>query len=138
VTLSLDTNVLIELVRGGKRSVRQRFSDTLAAERRMVASLIVFHELRLGCELHRDPVGELERVRAVLTKIPVEPFDEADVAVAAAVRARLRTQGQSIGPYDALIAGQALARGWTVVTANIREFARIDGLNVIDWTLPSD
>lgn len=135
MTLSLDTNVLIDLVRGGKRSVRDRFSETLAMERRMVASLIVLHELRLGCELHRDPVGELERVRTVLSKIPIEPFDEADVAVAAAVRARLRTRGQPMGAYDLLIAGQALARGWTVVTANIREFARIDGLNVIDWTM---
>ena len=40
----------------------------------------------------------------------------------------------TIGFYDVLIAGQALARGWTVVTANVREFSKASGLKVIDWT----
>ena len=60
------------------------------------------------------------------------------MAVSATVRANLRRRGLNIGAYDLLIAGQALARGWTVVTANTREFARIEGLNVIDWTAPAD
>jgi tRNA(fMet)-specific endonuclease VapC len=50
----------------------------------------------------------------------------------------LRRRGQAIGPLDGLIAGQALARSWTLVTANRREFDRIEGLNVIDWTQPAD
>ena len=104
----------------------------------LVTSLIVLHELRVGCELHPDPVSELKRVEVVLRKIPIEPFDEADMHNAATIKAKFRRVGQAIGSFDLLIAGQALARGWTVVTANTREFARIDGLNVIDWTLPPD
>ncbi|HZC17647.1 MAG TPA: type II toxin-antitoxin system VapC family toxin [Caulobacteraceae bacterium] len=136
--LALDTNVIIDLVRGRAPAVRNRFNAALAAERPMVASLIVLHELHLGCELNRDPVGELARVRVVLSRLEIEPFDEGDMRQAARMRADLRGRGQTIGAYDALIAGQALARGWTVVTANTREFARIDGLNVIDWTAPAD
>ena len=138
MTLSLDTNVLIELVRGYDGLVRQRLSQAVMVETPLVASLIVLHELWLGCELHRDPVGELKRVEVVLRKVPIEPFDETDMRMTATVKAKLRLLGQAIGAYDLLIAGQALARGWTVVTANTREFARIDGLNVIDWTIPSD
>lgn len=136
--LTLDTNVIIDLVRGRAPAVRSRFNAALTAEQPMVASLIVLHELHLGCELHRDPAGELARVRVVLSRLEVEPLDEADMKGAAGIRATLRSRGLTIGPYDALIAGQALARGWAVVTANTREFARIDGLNVIDWTAPAD
>jgi len=137
VTLSLDTNVLIDLVRGKTPVVRSCFNDAMAAEQHMVASLIVLHELHLGCELNRDPVGELARVRVVLSNVEIEPFDEVDMRSAARVRAALRPRGLAIGPYDSLIAGQALARGWTVVTANTREFNRVEGLNVIDWTAPA-
>ena len=137
MTLSLDTNVLIDLVRGKTPVVRSCFNDAMAAEQHMVASLIVLHELHLGCELNRDPVGELARVRVVLSNVEIEPFDEVDMRSAARVRAALRPRGLAIGPYDSLIAGQALARGWTVVTANTREFNRVEGLNVIDWTAPA-
>ena len=135
--LTLDTNVFIEIVRNRSKAVRERFYETLAAETRMVASLIVVHELRVGCELHPDPAAELSRVRFALSQVEIEPFDEADMSAAAKLSAMLIGRGQKIGPYDLLIAGQALARDWTVVTANTREFARIDGLNVIDWTAPA-
>jgi len=137
VTLALDTNVLIDLVRGKTPIVRGCFNEALAAEQHMVASLIVLHELYIGCELNRDPVGELARVRVVLSNIEIEPFDEADMRSAAQISAILRPRGLTIGPFDSLIAGQALARGWTVVTANTREFARVEGLNIIDWTAPA-
>jgi tRNA(fMet)-specific endonuclease VapC len=138
VTLALDTNVLVDLVRGKTPTVRTRFDEALSTEQRMIASMIVLHELHLGCEINRDPVGALARVRVVLSKIEIEPFDEGDMMSAAKVRTALRRVGQIIGPYDLLIAGQALARDWTVVTANTREFAQVEGLKVIDWTAPPD
>ena len=72
----------------------------------------------------------------MLTWTPLEPYDEQDMRVTARLRAELRGQGLSIGAYDLLIAGQALARGWTVVTGNVREFRRVPGLDVIDWAAP--
>ncbi|HLI66990.1 MAG TPA: type II toxin-antitoxin system VapC family toxin [Caulobacteraceae bacterium] len=138
MTLALDTNVVIDVVRGRKPALRQRFIEALMGDRPVVASLIVLHELRLGCALNRDPYGELVRVRAALADIPIEPLDEDDVVTAAEIGAGLARRGMGIGTLDLLIAGQALARGWTLVTANLREFSRIEGLNVIDWTEPAD
>jgi tRNA(fMet)-specific endonuclease VapC len=138
VILSLDTNVLIEVVRNKTQIVRDRFFEALASERRMIASLVVVHELHVGCELHPNPSAELARVRFALSQVEIEAFDEADMVATAKLAADLIRRGRKIGPFDLLIAGQALARGWTVVTANTREFARIEGLNVIDWTAPAD
>jgi predicted nucleic acid-binding protein len=56
------------------------------------------------------------------------PFEEAGQ-----VRAALRRRGRPIGPFDVLLAGCALARGLTLVTANVDELARIDGLSVENW-----
>jgi tRNA(fMet)-specific endonuclease VapC len=99
----------------------------------LVTSLIVYHELRFGVAASRDPVREAQNVDDVLEGVTIEPLSEDDVIVAARVRAALKQQGAGIGPYDALIAGQALARGWTLVTSNVREFQRVAGLIVQSW-----
>jgi tRNA(fMet)-specific endonuclease VapC len=136
VSLSLDTNVFIELIRRRTPHVRRRFEQALTRSEPLAASLIVVHELLYGAHLHADPAAQRDSVRAVLAHVDVTAFDAKDMANAAQIRARLRVLGQPIGPYDALIAGQALARRWTVVTGNVREFSRIEGLKVIDWTAP--
>lgn len=132
--VALDTNVLIELLRGKNPLVRQAFNAALATDRRLTTSLLVVHELFFGCERSSDVAREHKRVRLLLGWLTVEPFDEADMIAAARLRADLRRRGETIGPYDVLIGAQALARGWTLITANTREFLRIDGLNVVDWS----
>ena len=61
-------------------------------------------------------------------------FDEEDARISGEIRAQLAKKGTPIGPYDVLIAGQALARGLTLVTANTREFSRVEGLRLVDWS----
>ena len=56
-----------------------------------------------------------------------------DARRAGDVRAALRARGTPIGPYDVLIAGQALARGLILVTHNVAEFSRVEGLRVENW-----
>lgn len=68
--------------------------------------------------------------------LPILPFEQQDARAAGEIRARLRREGTPIGPYDVLIAGQALARDLTLVTNNTRELARVGGLKLEDWTLP--
>ncbi len=138
MSLTLDTNVFIELLRGRNRPVRDRYQAALAGEGPLKASLIVLHELLFGAEGHAHPATQRDNVRLLMAQVEVEPFDARDMAVTARLRSNLKRQGQPIGPFDALIAGQALARGWTVVTANRREFARIEGLKVVDWTAAGD
>lgn len=63
----------------------------------------------------------------------MEPFTRDDSTHYAAIRHDLESRGEGIGPMDTLIAAQALRLGATVVTRNVREFGRIQGLKVIDW-----
>ena len=62
------------------------------------------------------------------------PFDASAAQHAGEIRARLSTAGTPIGGYDVLIAGHARSAGLTVVTNNTREFERVPGLEVVDWT----
>jgi tRNA(fMet)-specific endonuclease VapC len=76
-----------------------------------------------------------ERLRVFLSgNINVVPFDEEDAATAGDLRAALEQAGTPIGPYDLLIATQALRSGATLVTANVSEFARVHGLVWQDWS----
>ena len=136
MTLALDTNVFIDLIRGRKPVIRQRRDRVILAGETLVTSLIVYHELQSGVALSRDPVAEGFNVAEVLDEVVVEPLNETDVLAAAGIRARLRPHGRPIGPYDVLIAGQALARGWTLVTSNLAEFSRVEGLDLQDWSQP--
>jgi len=138
VTLCLDTNVFIEVIRGGRLIVRERFRQASMSSEPLATSLIVLHELYFGAELHAHRDLQRANIRKALSTVEVYALDEADIETAAVVRARLKRLGSPIGSYDLLIAGQALAKGWTVVTANRREFERVEGLNVIDWTAPAD
>lgn len=61
------------------------------------------------------------------------PFEEQDARVAGEIRAALEASGKPIGAYDLLIAGQALSRRLTLVTANVAEFSRVQGLSWQDW-----
>jgi tRNA(fMet)-specific endonuclease VapC len=136
VTLALDTNVFIDLARGRRTRVRERYIDAVLVSTPMVTSVIVHHELQFGVFASRDPQIAARNVAALIQDIIIEPLTEDDVTVAASVRAMLKRTGAPIGPYDVLIAGQALARGWTLVTANVSEFQRVQGLDVQDWSQP--
>jgi len=77
----------------------------------------------------------MQRLERFLHQGPdVLAFTGSDAVSAAHIRATLEKQKQPIGPYDPLIAGQAIARGLTLVTANVGEFARVDGLQWEDWS----
>ena len=62
-------------------------------------------------------------------------YTEQDAQAAGEIRAELEGRGQRIGEYDTLIAGQAFSRNLILVTANTREFERVKGLIVEDWTV---
>lgn len=60
-------------------------------------------------------------------------FDEDAATHAAEIRMSLQRQGRQIGAYDLLIAGHARSRGLVVVTGNLAEFSRVEGLRSEDW-----
>jgi tRNA(fMet)-specific endonuclease VapC len=76
-----------------------------------------------------------ERLRVLLSgDLDLVDFDDEDARTAGQVRAALEKKGTPIGAHDLLIAGQALRRGLTVVTANTTEFSRVTSLSWEDWT----
>lgn len=95
-------------------------------------SSIVHFELLFGAYNSDRVVANLQSLDRL--SFPILPFDAEDARAAGEIRAALRRRGTPIGPYDVLIAGQALARGLTLVTANTDEFVRVEGLLVEDWT----
>jgi tRNA(fMet)-specific endonuclease VapC len=133
VTLALDTNVFVDLTQGRRPKVQERYIDAVLTSGPLVTSIIVHHELQVGVFASRDPLIAAQNLAALMRNIIIEPLSDEDVTVAARIRADLKLRGQPIGPYDLLIAGQALARGWTLVTSNVREFERVEGLNVENW-----
>ena len=62
------------------------------------------------------------------------PFDAAAASHSGQIRASLHRAGQPIGSYDLMIAGHARSLGLVLVTHNTREFSRVPGLLVEDWT----
>ncbi|MDP3748416.1 MAG: tRNA(fMet)-specific endonuclease VapC [Phenylobacterium sp.] len=126
----LDTNLCIRVLRDRPRQVRERFK--LEADS-LCISTIVLTELLYGAAKSDRPEHNRSEVERFAARLEVLPFDEAAADHAADIRASLERQGQPIGGYDLLIAGHARSRGLTVVTGNLAEFRRVDGLRCEDW-----
>ncbi|MET0273043.1 MAG: PIN domain-containing protein [Phenylobacterium sp.] len=135
--LSLDTNVLVDVMRGQKRHVRDRMDEALASGANLVVSTIVAQELAMGAHLSARPEAQLETLARALVELQLEPWTWEDAVVTGRLRANREKLGRRPSTYDTLIGGQALARGWTLVTADVSDFSDIEGLSIIDWSDPS-
>ena len=100
----------------------------------LAVSTITVAELHLGVGRSSDPGHNGRAVAELLAFLEVLPFDAAAAEHAGEIRAVLAQLGTPIGGYDVLIAGHARSQGMTVVTKNRREFDRVPGLLVTDWT----
>lgn len=125
----LDTNAVIALLSGKPPRLSMRARQLRPNEIGM--SSIVAHELYYGAFKSQLVERNLTVVDAL--QFEVVEFDKEDARQAGELRAALAAQGQPIGPYDVLIAGQAMARGLVLVTHNTREFGRVRGVSVEDW-----
>jgi tRNA(fMet)-specific endonuclease VapC len=125
----LDANVVIALLndatsKPARRARRERPGD-------MAMSSFVVHELFYGAFKSKRAAQNIALVEAL--QFAVLDFDKEDAKQAGQLRALLADRGTPIGPYDVLIAGQAMARDMTLVTHNRDEFARVPGLRIEDW-----
>ncbi|MCQ0988892.1 type II toxin-antitoxin system VapC family toxin [Jiella marina] len=127
----LDTNAAIALLGGRSAPLMKRLA--MSPEGSVAVSAIVAYELWLGAMKSTRVALNSQRLDLFFGDVAILPFEAEDARVAGAIRADLERAGCPIGPYDLLIAGQALARGLTLVTHNVREFARVAGLVVEDW-----
>lgn len=125
----LDTNAVIHLLKTSDSALARRLRQHQPED--VCISAIVTHELYFGAFKSARVEANLARLQAL--RFEVLPFDLEDSVASGEIRAKLRAEGTPIGPYDLLIAGQALARGLTLVSANVKEFRPVEGLIVEDW-----
>ena len=126
----LDTNIVSDLIRNPQGRVAAHIKKI--GETQICTSIIVAAELRYGATKKGSPrlTAQLE---AVLGVLEILPFESPADSVYGSIRARLEQAGQMIGGNDMLIAAQAITFGYTIVTDNQREFARVAGLARENW-----
>ncbi len=126
----LDTNIISDFIRNPKGRVAKRIRGT--GRQSVFTSVIVAAELRFG--VAKNGSLRLERrVEEALQALEVAPFEPPADTTYASIRASLEMKGNPAGGNDLFIAAHALTLGATLVTANEREFARIEGLHCENW-----
>jgi tRNA(fMet)-specific endonuclease VapC len=126
----LDTNLCILLLRDRPQGLRERFNAEADA---LCISSVVLSELLYGAGRSARPIENRQEVERFAARLEVLPFDAEAAAHAAEIRVALERRGRMIGAYDLLIAGHARSRGLVVVTSDLKEFGRVDGLRCEDW-----
>ena len=100
-------------------------------------SVITASELLHGVHRATDEATRRRRaafVEGVLASLPILPIDLETARAHAQLSAQLATAGNLIGAHDLWLAAVCFARGLSIATANAREFGRVEGLRVEDWT----
>ena len=132
----LDTNICIALINGTSSKARARFVQAAGGKAAIATSSIVVHELWYGVAKSELVDRNARALAAFLSsEIAILDYSQLDAQAAGEIRAQLEREGRRIGEYDTLIEGQAFNRNLTLVTGNTREYGRIKGLKVEDWTL---
>jgi tRNA(fMet)-specific endonuclease VapC len=124
----IDTNIFIAVTVRHDRPAALRLIDHWQESG---LSAVVLHELYAGAFESKRRAQSLEAIKGL--SLPLLAFDADDARAAGEIKADLKRKGTPIGHNDVLIAGQARARGLTVVTRNVREFRRVEGLAVEEW-----
>jgi tRNA(fMet)-specific endonuclease VapC len=135
VKLLLDTNICIYLIKKRPASVLRHFDAYSAGD--IGISSITVAELEFGVQKSRLPSQNQEALEQFLLPLVILDFDQDAARAYGRLRAILETRGRLIGPLDMLIAAHALSRNLSLVTNNMREFSRVPGLKVLNWTGPA-
>lgn len=132
--ICLDSSIAVAILRGARPDVEERLARAFVKFSALSLPVMVLMELQYGVARARN-VARAQRSLDNLLSAPFEilPFTPADAERAAYVRADLAKRGLTIGPFDVLIAAQALERDLTLITNNTREFSRISDLKLEDW-----
>lgn len=125
----LDANAVISLLNNRDSRIFRRVRKHRPGE--IAVSSIVAHELYYGAFRSRRAAENVSLIDKL--QFEVLEFDIEDARQSGKIRAFLSSKGTPIGPYDVLIAGQAIARKLVLVTHNVGEFKRVPELLVEDW-----
>jgi len=126
----LDTNVCIHAMRKPSSGIAEHFKKHNGA---MSISTVTLHELIHGAEKSARPEFQRDLAAKLVSGLRVLDFDDNAANHSGEIHAALAKRGQVIGAYDMLIAGHARSLGLIVVTNNVHEFCRVEGLRCEDW-----
>lgn len=124
----LDTNAVIAILNGDERFLTKLEQYD---ENEFVISSIVLSELYYGAYKSQRKTQNLDKIK--LLPFKVVQFNRTDADIAGKIRTDLESKGTPIGAYDTLIAGQAVAQDLILITHNVGEFQRVEGLKTEDW-----
>ena len=127
----LDTDTCIYALKRNASVLDRLLSRSRA---NVAVSVITEAELRTGAAKSSSPVKTLQLLENFLRPLEVVDFTSADATTYARLRAKLERAGTPIGPLDTLIAAQAVSRKLVLVTNNEREFGRVPGLRLENWS----
>jgi len=127
----LDTDTCIYALKQNESILGHLLST---AREDVAVSVITEAELRTGAAKSSSPIKTLHHIENFLRPLAILEFTSDDAVAYAAIRAKLERAGTPIGPLDTLIASQAVARKLMLVTNNEREFRRVAGLHLENWT----
>ena len=130
VRYMLDTNVCIHVLRQPDSLIADRFKENEAS---LSISAITLHELHFGADRSQRPAYQRALTDKLAARLTVFEFGSDAASHSGNIHAALAKSGQLIGAYDMLIAGHARSLGLTVVTSDVNDFKRVDGLLYEDW-----
>mgnify|MGYP001800797002 CR=1 FL=1 len=128
----LDTNICIYIIKRKPPEVINRFRSFEVGD--IGVSTITVAELTHGTQKSQQPEKNQAALDQFLLPLEIVDFNMAAAQTYGTIRAQLEKKGTPIGPLDFLIAAQALSLGISLVTNNAREFLRVPGLTVENWT----
>ena len=126
----LDTNIIIYTIKNRSERVRSEFKKH---ENQICISSVTLGELVYGAERSSKPEQNLADIAGLVARLEVLPFEDQAAEHFGELRARLYDIGRPIGPYDMMIAGHARSMGLILVTNNLKEFERVQGLRLENW-----
>jgi tRNA(fMet)-specific endonuclease VapC len=128
----LDTNICIYIAKHQPPKVKARFDRLKPGQ--LVMSAITYGELYYGASKSNQRARALTLIEELVQDIPVEDLNSMAAKAYGEIRASLEMQGRLIGNNDLWIGAHAMALDVTLATNNEREFKRIPGLSVENWT----
>ena len=126
----LDTNIVIYTMKSRPKEVRDSFRRHYG---QICISSVTYMELVYGAERSANPEQNLRVLEGFAARLDTLSYDISAATHTGQIRAELAAAGTPIGPYDQMIAGHARSLGLIVVTNNVKEFERVEGLRVDNW-----
>ena len=129
---ALDTNIISYLLRGDN-AVTQRWRHERTQGNTSTIPIIAYYEAKRGL-VAASATTKLKAFERICAALSVDALTIDDVDAASRIYSERKKQGKPIEDADLLIAAQAVARGYTLVTNNAKHFKDIAGLDIVDWT----